>query len=466
MTDTATDALKKEPGSRHAKQERDWTQGNIFRNLLSLAGPMAVNETLWTIGPTIDLIWVGRLGSTSIAGVGVAGMIVMLLTSLRWGIGAGSRAIISRYIGAGDTEGANHAARQAFVISGLYAVIVAALGLVFAEQVLRLFGLAPDVVVQGAAYLRIQLIGSVAMSFWITCEGIMYSAGDAVLPMRITVTARLLYILLDPFLIFGWWIFPEMGVQGAATANLVCYTLGFILSAWVLFSGRSRLRITMKNFRLDPSMIWRIVKIGVPNSVIGVERTFARLMLMRIISPFGTVAVASHALAQRMEFVFYMPSMALATASSVLVGQNLGAKLPQRAEKGVWLAAGTSVSIMLAAAIPVLIWTEHIIRLFNSEPELVRVAATFVRIEVASYVLMGMSTVLQQSIQGAGDTIPPMFVSIASIWVIQIPVAYWLSHRTPLGIYGARWAIVAGTLLGMVCYLVYFRMGRWKHKRV
>jgi Na+-driven multidrug efflux pump len=213
-------------------------------------------------------------------------------------------------------------------------------------------------------------------------------------------------------------------------------------------------------------MIWRIVRIGVPNSIIGVERTFGRLMLMGIVSPFGTVAVASHSLAQRMEFVFYVPSMALVTASSVLVGQNLGAKLPQRAEKGAWLAGATATSLMLVTAVPVLIWTEYVIRVFNSEPELVRVAATFVRIETAAYVMMGMSTVLQQSIQGAGDTVPPMFVSIASIWVIQIPVAYILSNHTSLGVYGARWAIVAGTLLGLICYLVYFRMGRWKHKRV
>lgn len=461
MTDIAIDTSKKE-----TKRERDWTQGNIFRNLLGLAGPMSINETLWTIGPTIDLIWVGKLGSASIAGVGVAGMIVMLLTSLRWGLGTGSRAIISRFIGAGDTEGAIHAARQTFVIGGLYAVTVAALGLIFAEQILRLFGLEPEVVMQGAAYLRIQLIGSVGMSFWITCEGIMYSAGDAVRPMRITVIARFIYIVLDPFLIFGWWFFPELGVSGAATANLICYTLGFILSAWVLFSGRSNLRITLRNFHLDWSMIWRIVRIGVPNSIIGVERTFGRLMLMGIVSPFGTVAVAAHSLAQRMEFVFYVPSMALATASSVLVGQNLGAKLPQRAEKGAWLAGVTATSLMLVTAVPVLIWTEYVIRVFNSEPELVRVAATFVRIETAAYVMMGMSTVLQQSIQGAGDTVPPMFVSIASIWVIQIPVAYILSNHTSLGVYGARWAIVAGTFLGLICYLVYFRMGRWKHKRV
>lgn len=448
------------------RQPRDWTQGSILRNLLSLAGPMAVNESLWTIGPTVDLIWVGRLGTTAIAGVGVAGMIVMLLTSLRWGIGTGSRAIISRFIGAGDERGAEHAARQAFVVAGLYSIAVAAIGLAFSEQIMRLFGLEAEVVLQGAAYLRIQLVGSVAMSFWITCEGIMYSAGDAVRPMRITIAARLVYLVLDPFLIFGWWIFPEMGVSGAATANLVCYTLGLIFSAWVLFSGRSRIRLTMHNMRLDPAMIWRIVRIGVPSSVIGVERTLGRLMLMRIVSPFGTVAVAAHSLAQRMEFVFYMPTMALATAASILVGQNLGARQPGRAEKGVWLAGAAATIVMVALAIPMLIWAEAVVGVFNREPALVRVASTFIRIEVASYVLMGLSSVLQQSIQGAGDTLPPMFVSITSIWVIQLPLAWVLSNNTSLQVYGARWAIVAGTVVGLLCYLVYFRMGRWKTRRV
>ena len=451
---------------RRAAFDRDRTKGSIFRNLWSLAWPMIISESFWAVGITVDMIWVGKLGVASIAGVGVAGIIVMLAMAARWGLSVGSRAMVARFIGAGDEKGANHVAQQAFVISGIYAIVMAAIGVFLAEPILSLMGLEADVVGEGAAYLRIQFVGSAAMSFWMMGEGIMRASGDAVTPMKVIIIARFVHLVLAPFLIFGWWIFPRWGVSGAATANLVGYSLGMALTLWFLFTGRTRLWLTLRDFHLDLNIIWRIVKIGIPASVMGIQRTFGRFVLVWVMTPFGTLAVAAHTLAQRIEIFLYLPGMGMGAAAGVLVGQNLGAAQPKRAEKGGWLAVGLVEGFMLICAVAVLLWAESIIRIFSTETGLVEIASTFIRIEAAGYLVMGFVAVLPMCISGAGDTLPPMLFSLLMIWVVLLPLAFFLPQVTNLGMYGVRWAIVASVVAGAVAYTTYFRLGRWKRKRV
>ncbi len=454
------------PRRRRPGGDKDWTKGNVFHNILSLSWPIVVGNSLNLLGPLIDMVWIGRLGVASIAGVGVASMAVMLITSARMGLTTGTRAIIARFIGSDDAVGANHVAQQAFVISGGYVIIVASIGYLFAEQIMTMFGLEADVVSEGAAYLRIMFIGAVAMSFRMTAETIMQSSGDTVTPMRITVSFRIFHAVLAPFLIFGWWIFPRFGIEGAALTNVISESFGMIAGMWILFTGRSRLRLTMRNFQLDPGMIWRILKIGIPASIMTMERTFGNVVLMWFMAPFGTLAVAGHTLVQRIQAVLRMPSMGLGVASGVLVGQNLGAKQPERAERSGWLAAGLAQAFTMSVSLAIFIWAESVIRVFNSEPEVVEVASVFLRIHAAGFLLMGFYFVLQHSISGAGDTMPPMLITLLNFWMVQIPLSFLLPRFTELGVFGVRWAIVAGMLSGTIAYVTYFKMGRWKRKTV
>jgi len=412
------------------------------------------------------MVWIGKLGVASIAGVGVASMAVMLITSARMGLTAGTKAIISRFIGADDASGANHVAQQAFVISGGYVIVVALIGILFTEPILSLFGLEADVIAEGAAYMRIMFIGAIAMSFRMTAETIMQSSGDSVTPMRITVSFRIFHAALAPFLIFGWWIFPRFGVSGAALTNVISESLGVVVGLWILFTGRSRLHLTMRYFRLDLGIIWRILKIGIPASIMTMERTFANIVLMWFMAPFGTLAVAGHTLVQRVQAVLRMPSMGMGNASGVLVGQNLGADQPERAERSGWLAAGVAQVFTLSVSLAILLWAESIIRIFNSQPEVVEVASIFLRIHAAGFLLMGFYFVLQHSISGAGDTMPPMLITLLNFWLVQIPLAFLLPRFTNLGVYGVRWAMVAGAISGAIAYLVYFKVGWWKRKKV
>lgn len=451
---------------RNAAFDRDLTKGSITGNLWTLTWPSAVSGTIMMLGPTIDMIWVGSLGSAAIAGVGVAGMAAMVIGSARMGLSTGTRALLSRAIGAGDEQGANHVAQQAFVISTVFSIITAAIGIFFAEPILVLLGVEPEVVTEGSAYMRIMFAGSVAMSFGMMAQGIMQASGDAITPMKVGIGVRIFHVILCPFLIFGWWIFPSMGVSGAATTNVISHGIGGTIMLWILFTGRTRLQLTMRNFLFDGTTIWRIVRIGVPSSVTSVERSLANFVLMILVVPFGTAAVAAHSLVDRIDMFVHMPAFGLGQAAGVLAGQNLGADRPDRAEKTAWTAAGFFTCITFVASVVMWFWAEHIVGIFNNEPAIVETTAAFLRINIISYLVFGLVVVLMNALNGVGETVVPMFTTLITMWLVQVPMAYILPKVTTLGVYGVRWGIVTAIVMRAVIYTLYFRSGRWKHKEV
>lgn len=449
------------------RTDRDWTQGSIPRNLWSLSWPMVITNSFMMLGPTIDMIWVGKLGSASVAGVGVSGMAVMMVGGAMMGLAMGMRAVVSRYIGAGNMRGAVHAARQGFTISASFATVMALIGIFLAEKILLIFGLEPEVVSEGATYMRILFVGMIAMSFRTIAEGIMQASGDTVSPMKITIGFRIFHIALCPFLVFGLWIFPKMGVSGAAITNVASQSIGTILCLWFLFSGRTRLKLDLKDFRIDFPMIWRIVRIGLPAMMSGLQRNLSQFFVMYLVAPFGTAAVASHTINQRVEMIMMMPAMAFGMTSGVLMGQNLGAGKPDRAEKSAWFAIGMVEVWVIIASLILLLWAENIVSIFNSEPAVVETASTFLRIAAAGYFVLGFQAVTTNSLSGAGDNIPSMVTHIFAVWFISMPLAFFLPKWIPeLGVYGVRWGMVAGVIVPAVILTIYFRMGRWKQKKV
>lgn len=454
------------PGRGMERSQRDWTKGNVFRNLIGLSWPMVVSQTITALGPTIDLIWVGKLGSASIAGVGISSMIVMLMNAATMGLQMGTRAMVARFVGAGDEKQANHAAQQAFVVASVFSIIMAFIGISLAPTILRLLGLEADVVREGAAYLRIQLTGMITMAFQQMSQGVMQASGDTVTPMKIAIGARILHIIVCPFMVFGWWIFPELGVSGAALTSVVSQGIAGGLGLWMLYSGRTRLRLTLKGFYLDWNIIKRILKIGVPAMVNAAERTMGNLIVTWFVVPFGTTAVAAHSLLQRIDMFIHIPSMTLGQGAGVLAAQNLGAKQPERAEKTGWQAVFLATAMLVTISIIIAIWAEKIIWVFNSEPEMIRLGSTFMRIEIIAYITFGFAMVLMQLLNGVGDTVVTMVVTLVAMWCIQMPLAWVLSKYTGLGVYGVRWALVIAILIRGTIYTIYFKTGRWKRKQV
>ena len=256
-----------------------------------------------------------------------------------------------------------------------------------------------------------------------------------------------------------------MGASGAAVTGVVSQTVGTALGLAILMSGRSRLRITFRKFRFDLAAIWRLIKIGMPASVMGIQMQLGQLIMTTFVVQFGTAAVAAHSLSQRVDMTLTMPLMGIGASAGVLVGQNLGAHKPERAEKSGWVALALSEGILLLLGILIMIFPAAVIHIFSSDPALDAIANTYIRIAAIGYMVMAFSMVLQNCISGAGDTIPPMLIGLVIVWIIQIPLGWYLAH-TSLGVFGVRWAVVSGGFINMIAYTYYFRSGRWKNKRI
>ena len=444
--------------------DRNWTEGSVIHNLWSLSWPIMISQTLTVLGPTVDMIWVGKLGAAPIAGVGVSGMVVMAVNSIMMGLYTGLRAMIARYIGSGDTDGANNIGQQALVIGTIFSLVMAAIGIFLAEPLLSIFGVEPDVVTEGATYMRIQLAGSITMAITMVSQAVMQASGDSVTPMRISIFFRLFHVIICPLLIFGIWIFPVMGVSGAAWANVISQFFGATFGLWYLFTGRTRLKLTLRGFRLDRDVIWRMMKIGIPASITGVQRFLPYLVLVWFISPFGTAAVGAHSLMQRIDTFIRMPAGALGNAAGVLAGQNLGAGKPDRAEKGGWIAIALYSGVMIICCIFIWFFADNIVTIFSTDAELVAITATFMRIQIVGYLVFGLTIVISLCVEGVGDTIATMIVTLLTMWVIQIPLAWFLPKYTSLGVNGVQWSISIALVARALLFTVYFKSGRWRRK--
>ena len=451
---------------KKANSQRDWTKGSIIRNLLRLSWPMVLMETLYVISQVVDMVWIGRLGSVAIAGVGIANMVLMLVMSMDIGIIMGVRAMVSRFVGADDIQAANHVAGQAFLLGAAWGMMIMILGVSATGPIMGMFGVEAEVVAEGMAYMRVMFAGWIALIVLVMGLYVVQSSGDTISPLMIEISIRMVHVVLCPFLVLGLWIFPHLGVTGAALSNVISHCLGAVLVLWLLFSGRTRLRPGLKDFRFSFNILWRTLKIGIPVLVMNLQRNFGNLLLTFLIAPFGTLAVAAHSLASRVDMFLLLPGFGFGMGAGVLVGQNLGARQPERAEKNAWSAVAFLEAFLMAGSLAILVWAEYIMAVFTTDPGLVALGSVFLRIATASYVIMAFVIVLQSSITGAGDTVPNMFISITMIWVIQLPLAFILSRYSSLGVYGLRWAIVVSTFFGALAYVTYFRLGKWKTKRV
>ena len=454
------------PAPKTSLRQKDWTKGSVIGNLLLLSWPMVLMEGLWTAGQIVDMIWIGKLGSDAIAGVGLANIIVMMVFSLDMGILTGVRAMIARFIGAGNSQEAACVAGQALILGACFGTTITVIGLLLAEKVLGLFGTEPAVVAQGTAYLRVMLAGWVGMELLMMSLYAVQAAGDTVTPMIIEAGIRVIHVALCPFLVLGLWVFPRMGVGGAALSNVLAQVLGAIAIIWVMFRGRTRIRLIPQDLRINWNIIWRIFKIGLPAVAMNIQGAFGSMLLMRLIIPFGTLALAAHSLAGRVEMFLFVPGMGLGTGAGVLIGQNLGAGQPARAKKSAWLAVALVEIFMAVCAAVILLWAESIIGIFSSEAGLISLGAAFLRIAAAGYLISGFAMILQNCIAGAGDTWPNMIVSIVTMWAVQLPLAFWLSQHTGLEIYGIRWAMIISALISTAAYTIYFFTGRWMKKRL
>ncbi len=465
---------------RLGRVNRDLTTGSIPKHLGFLAWPMIVSHSAMVLDRLWDLFLAGFISFRTIAGLGVAQPWTMLAFSSRMGIDTAMRAMISRAVGARDIPLANHAALQAFTLGGAWSLVVSLSGLVLAESLLRLLGVSEEVIAIGLNYMRIQFLGTLVQGFMMMSGAALQAAGDPITPMRAQIAARILHFILSPLLIFGWLAFPNLGLAGAALANLLGAMVGTVWNVRALFKGTSRLHLTLRGYRVDLHLWWRLIRIGAPASVTSMERPVSELVVLGLVTTFGDVTVTAYAISQRVQMLTNMTSMGLGQSSGIMVGQNLGAGKPERARQVViWaLLFAAVVSAVTGAAL--WIFSQQFLSIFIHDAAVMEIAVPWLRIVILAFMVMGTGMVFMQSYNTAGDTFMPMVVSLSSIWGVQVPFAIMLSGvgenwsllgLTPptigsLGQYGIAWAMVISMVSRLFLYVPYFFTGRWLRKKL
>ena len=465
--DFRTAQAERQGRRRAVRRSRDLTKGSVPKNLWFLAWPQMVEGVFNSLDQMVDLFWAGRvIGFRAIGGIGVAQAYAHLVMMARTGLDIAMQAMISRAVGAGRMDTANHIALQGLTVTIILSSVLAVAGVLAARPLLDLLALSDEVIAVTIVYLQYQFAGSAVQGWRKSAEATLQAAGDALTPMKATLLARSLHIVITPFLIFGWFGAPEMGIAGAAAANIIAQAVGFVWNMYALFAGSAPLRLTLRGYRLDVPLMGRMLKIGLPASGTQLERGLSELMLVRLVAPFGDIALAAYALTRRLERLTHIGSMGMGRASGILVGQNLGAGSIERAKSTVRWAVGYVLAIRGLAGIVLLLAPAFFILIFNQDPAFLVVAIIWIRIQAVSGMLLGGGQVLQQSFNVAGDTMAPLLITFMSMWVLEVPAAFLLSQFTPLGQYGIPVAIGLAMFLRLGLYALYYRTGRWTRVKV
>lgn len=443
------------------------TEGNITKNIFSLALPMIISNALNIILEITDAFFVGRLGSEALAGVTTAGTIIFFLGTFGAGLGIGTVALISRAFGEKNFEKADHIAVQSLYLGVAIAIFTGLAGFSFSGSLLNFLGAKGKVLEIGSAYLKILFIGLFTMFFMFSGNAVFQGAGDTFTPMKIGAISAILNIILDPILIFGLFGFPKWEAPGAAIATVFSRTVGGLLMIFVLMRGKNVVHIKLKeNILPDFEVIKKIFIVGFPGSLQMLLRSFSAVVLTKIVALFGTVVLAAYGVGGRIFHLFLFPGFGFGGASATLVGQNLGAKNPERAYKSVMLSSFYYFIFLFFTGILVFIFADSVAKFFNPEKEFVKIASIYFRYISAGSIFLCLGVVFSQSLQGAGETVLPMLLTGLTLYVIQIPLAYFLSNHFQLKETGIWIAGFVGSFSNAILMSIAFFSGRWKHKKI
>ena len=447
--------------------EKNFTSGSIDRAIFYLAVPMILETLMESLFAVVDAYFVSNyVGVNGVAVVGLTESVITIIYAIAIGLSMAATAIVARRIGEGNPEAAAVSAVQAILLSAVISISLGLAGFWFAEEILKLMGAEQAVIDQGGSYTKILFGSNIVILFLFLLNGIFRGAGDAAIAMRSLWLANILNIILDPCFILGLWIFPEMGVAGAAVATTIGRGVGVCYQLYVLFKGNSLIKVKLKHFRLQLSIIWKLMRVGFTGILQFLVASASWIWLMRIMADFGSQAVAGYTISIRVIIFTLLPAWGMANAAATLVGQNLGAKQPERAEKSVWKTAHYTMLFMLAVAILYYFLSEPIIRFFLDDEIAVREGIVSLRIFCLGYVFFAYGMVMGNAFNGAGDTWTPTKINFLAFWLLQIPLAYYLANSFGWGTNGVYWAVaISESVLAVVSILI-FRRGRWKLQQV
>ncbi len=431
--------------------------------VFDLAWPVIAEQSLATVTHIVDMMMVGRLGAAAVTAIGLTMQPVFFSMALASALSVGTTALVSRFIGSNDSESAASVLQQSVIISIIFSSVFAVFFYFMAPEVLDLMGAEQEVILLGSGYLRIMTPGFIFMILGFIVTAALRGAGETKIPMQVNIIINILNVVGNYLFIFGKFGFPELGVNGAALATTLSRSFGGLVLLLITFSSYSVIKIKTKNFfSLDMELIKRILRVGIPTALEESVRRLAQMLFVRVIASLGTTAFAAHQIAINAESISYMPGFGIAVAATTIVGQNLGAKNPEGAEKGSFEAWKLGSIIMGFMALVFLVFPEQLIKLYTEDPEIIRRGALNLRIIAFSQIPMGTHFIFAGSLRGAGDTKAVFYSTAVSTWVFRLLLGYLLVHTFNLGLAGGWIAMVIDWIVRGSYVFYRFKKGKWK----
>ncbi|MGD0581648.1 MAG: MATE family efflux transporter [Bacteroidales bacterium] len=446
--------------------EQDFTEGKLSRAILLLSIPAVLEMIMESIFVIVDIFFVSKLGSDAVATVGITESMITIVYAISLGLATATTSMVSRRIGEKNSDGASTTAVQAIITGIVVSLLIGIPGTFFAKDLLRTMGASREIISGMSGYTTIMLAGNTVIMLLFIINAIFRSAGDAAVAMRVLWAGNLINIFLDPCLIFGWGPFPELGVKGAAIATTTGRGIAVLYQFYLLFFGRKRIQISLRHFDINLKIIRRLIKLSLGSIGQNLIATSSWIALVRIISVFGSEIVAGYTIAIRIVSFVLLPSWGISNAASTLVGQNLGARKPERAERAVKITGVINMLLLGTVGLILVLMPTPFIRMFIHEPVVLKAGVECLRIVSIGFISYGLGMVLVNSLNGAGDTSTPLKINIFAFWMIEIPLAYILAIKLGMNEQGVFTAIVvAETIMTLTAWII-FKKGRWKLKEV
>ena len=447
-------------------KETEFTSGSIRKAIFMLSIPMILEMLMESIFALVDIAYVSKVSVNAVATIGLTESVITLVYALAIGLSMTATAVVARRIGEKDVQGARIAAVQAISLGVLISVLIGIIGIIYAKDILALMGGEPELIAEGYGYTQWLIGGNITITLLFLINAIFRGAGNASIAMWALVLSNGLNIILDPMFIFGFGPIPEMGVKGAAVATNIGRGTAVLFQLGILFFGWGKIKLLAKDLVLNFKVMLNLIKVslgGIAQFLIG---TSSWIFLMRIMSEFGSEVLAGYTIAIRVMMFTLMPSWGMSNAAATLVGQNLGAKQPERAERSVWKTGKYNAIFMGTVSLGYLIFAKTIISWFNATPEVVKSGALCLQIIALGYIFYAYGMVVTQAFNGAGDTRTPTKINLISFWFFQLPLAYVSALVLGWGTIGVFLAITLAEVLLAVLAMVWFKKGKWKQVQV
>jgi len=455
-----------EIGESLSGKERDYTQEKLKRAIFLLSVPMILEMAMESVFAIVDIYFVSKISPEAVATVGLTESLMTIIYSISFGLSVAASAIISRRVGEKNYDKASNTAVQAIFAGVLVSLVMGIPGIIYASDILQMIGASEQVSTQLYGYATIMFGTNFVITLLFIINGIFRSAGNPAIAMRALWIANIINIILDPILIFGWWIFPEMGIEGAATATAIGRGIGVVYQFYVLFKGSSRIKLKLNMFKFDFKIIKKIFRLSLGSIGQNIIATSSWIGLMAIIATYGSIAVAGYTIAIRLIIFSLLPSWGISNAAGTLVGQNLGADRADRAESSVWITGRLNLIVLGIIGAVYVVFPEFWVSLLTSDENLIQKGAESLRIISYGFLAYGYGMVVLHAFNGAGDTLTPTKINVLCFWFIEIPLAYLLAKVFGFAEHGVFWAIVIAESVLTVTSIIIFRKGRWKEKKV